>query len=244
MKFSVMKNAVKAYFKRDWTRQDLMDFGRISMHAYRSLNRVYLTFFCTMLSFTFGSFLHWIWEAGGPVTVISSVSSLLWLYITPPWRVRMRVLLLLHAVFNLGASSCLIIQHLTEMEQALALGLLVGSTIGIGTFWLVALITMERTEIYLGTLLYSNAVIIYGVCLYALDILDSHIAHWILVVYTLHAFFMGYLVVYSQEILYNARFGDIDFVNCTFTVFLHLPAIVVHAVRLCLGAKIQQHRRN
>lgn len=66
--------------------------------------------------------------------------------------------------------------------SSLALGLLVGSTIGIGTFWLVALITMERTEIYLGTLLYSNAVIIYGVCLYALDILDSHIAHWILVV--------------------------------------------------------------
>ncbi|XP_049384854.1 bax inhibitor 1-like [Solanum stenotomum] len=244
MKFSVMKNAVKAYFKRNWTRQDLMNSGKISMHAYRSLKRVYLTFFCAMLSFTFGSFLHWIWEAGGPVTVISSVASLLWLYITAPWRVRKRVLLLLYAVFNLGTSFGLIIQHLTEMEQALAFGLLVGSTIGIGTFWFVALITRERGEIYKGTLLYSGAIIFSGVCVYALDILDSHIAHWMLVVYTLHALFMGYLVVYSQEILYDARFGDIDFVNCTFTVFLHLPAIVVHAVRLCLGAEIQQHRRN
>ncbi|KAG5627064.1 hypothetical protein H5410_012282 [Solanum commersonii] len=128
--------------------------------------------------------------------------------------------------------------------SSLAFGLLVGSTIGIGTFWFVALITRERGEIYKGTLLYSGAIIFSCVCVYALDILDSHIAHWMLVVYTLHALFMVYLVVYSQEILYDARFGDIDFVNCTFTVFLHLPAIVVHAVRLCLGAEIQQHRRN
>lgn len=62
-------------------------------------------------------------------------------------------------------------------------------------------------------------------------------------VYIANALFMGYLVVYSQEILYNARFGDIDVVNCTLTVFFHLPAIVVHAARLYLAKKLSNTDR-
>ncbi|XP_015161268.1 bax inhibitor 1-like [Solanum tuberosum] len=71
-------NAVKAYFNRNWTREDLMNTGEISEYAYTSLTTVYLTLFCAMLSFTFGSFLQLIiWEVGGLFTVLSSVASLL-----------------------------------------------------------------------------------------------------------------------------------------------------------------------
>uniref|UniRef100_M1CPK6 Uncharacterized protein n=1 Tax=Solanum tuberosum TaxID=4113 RepID=M1CPK6_SOLTU len=52
--------------------------------------------------------------------------------------------------------------------------------------------------------------------------------------------FMGYLVIYSQEILYDANFGDIDFVNCTFTVFFHFPGIMIHATRLYLQGEQQE----
>ncbi|XP_055817583.1 bax inhibitor 1-like [Solanum dulcamara] len=244
MKFSVMKNAVKAYFNRNWRRQDMMDSGKMPEQAYTSLKKVYLTFFCAMLSFTFGSFLHFIGEAGGPFTVLFSVTSLFWLYITDPWRVRKRVRLLMFAVFNLGASFGLFTQYLIDIDQDLALSLLAGSTIGIGTLSFVALFTRERREIYMGCLLYSGALMFFSISVYALDILDSHTAHWMLKVYTAHALFLGYLVVYSQEILYDARLGEIDCVNCTLTVFFHLPAIVVHAARLYLGAEVEQHRQN
>lgn len=40
MKFSVMKNAVKAYFNRNWRRQDMMNSGKMPEHAYTSLKKV------------------------------------------------------------------------------------------------------------------------------------------------------------------------------------------------------------
>ncbi|KAH0727845.1 hypothetical protein KY285_004318 [Solanum tuberosum] len=36
----------------------------------------------------------------------------------------------------------------------------------------------------------------------------------------------------SQEILYDANFGDIGFVNCTFTIFYHFSSIMIHATKL------------
>ncbi|KAL3381056.1 hypothetical protein AABB24_001267 [Solanum stoloniferum] len=91
MKFSDMKlqamNSVRAYFVRSWTREDLMNTGEMTQHAYASLKRVYLTLFFAMWSFTSGSFSHWIWEAGGLFTILSSVASLLCLYFISPLRV-------------------------------------------------------------------------------------------------------------------------------------------------------------
>uniref|UniRef100_M1DXM4 Uncharacterized protein n=1 Tax=Solanum tuberosum TaxID=4113 RepID=M1DXM4_SOLTU len=52
--------------------------------------------------------------------------------------------------------------------------------------------------------------------------------------------FIGYFVLYSQEILYDARFGNINAVNRTLTIFFHLPAVVIHATRLCLRVKTQR----
>ncbi|XP_059310708.1 bax inhibitor 1-like, partial [Lycium ferocissimum] len=114
----------------------------------------------------------------------------------------------------------------------------------IGTFWFGAMLTRERSEIYIGCLLYSCILMFSSFFVKAFDILDSHTAHLMIKVYTVLTLFMGYYVVYSQEILYNARYGDVNFVNCTFTVFFHLPAIVVHAARVYLGAEIEQHRQN
>ncbi|KAF3637964.1 putative bax inhibitor 1-like [Capsicum annuum] len=223
MKFSGLKlRAANAYFIRNWRRQDLMNSGKMLQHAYQSLKKVYLTLFCAMLAFTFGSFLHLIWEAGGPFTVCSSVASLLWLYSIPPWRVK--------------AFACLL--------PSLVVSLLSGSSIGYGILWLGALLTQERKETYIGCMVYSSALILSSFVVDAFDILDSYTADWMLKVYTVHALFMGYLVVYSQEILYDARFEEIDFVNRTLTVLFHLPGILVHAARLILGAEIEQHRQN
>ncbi|TMW83905.1 hypothetical protein EJD97_000488 [Solanum chilense] len=57
---------------------------------------------------------------------------------------------------------------------------------------------------------------------------------------TMLTLFIGYLVLYSQEILYDARFGHINAVNRTLTIFFHLPAVVIHAARLCMHVKTQR----
>ncbi|XP_015168990.1 bax inhibitor 1-like [Solanum tuberosum] len=59
-------------------------------------------------------------------------------------------------------------------------------------------------------------------------------------IHTVLILFMGYLVIYSHEILYDANFGDIDFVICTFTVFYHFPGIMIHATRLYLQGEQQE----
>ncbi|KAH0651865.1 hypothetical protein KY289_031036 [Solanum tuberosum] len=101
-------------------------------------------------------------------------------------------------------------------------------------FWIYAITTRERSKIYIGCLPYCLVLMISGI---SFILLDGHTALWMMTI-----LFMGYLVIYSQEILYDANFGDINFVNCTFTVLLHLPGIVVHAARLYLqGAEIEQH---
>uniref|UniRef100_A0A494G9R6 Uncharacterized protein n=1 Tax=Solanum lycopersicum TaxID=4081 RepID=A0A494G9R6_SOLLC len=109
-------NAVKAYFNRNWTREDLVNTGEVSEYAYTSLTTVYLNLFCAMLNFTFGSFLHLIiWEVGGLFTVLSSVASLLWLYFASPLRVRLRLSLLMYAACTLGASFGLFTKYLFEI---------------------------------------------------------------------------------------------------------------------------------
>uniref|UniRef100_A0A3Q7FQ36 Alpha-N-acetylglucosaminidase C-terminal domain-containing protein n=1 Tax=Solanum lycopersicum TaxID=4081 RepID=A0A3Q7FQ36_SOLLC len=133
------------------------------------------------------------------------------------------------------------------------IGFLQGAAIVFGCFWCAAKVHRERSYIYI-TSLFSTCILI---------LLRFDVSQWTLKVrklcaynvftlclkrniyaYVLLALFMGYLVLYSQEILYNARFGEINFANCAFTIFFCLPAIVVHAVRLCLGANIEQHRQN
>ncbi|KAH0657147.1 hypothetical protein KY285_032029 [Solanum tuberosum] len=97
-----------------------------------------------------------------------------------------------------------------------------------------AIATRERSKIYIGCLPYCLVLMISGI---SFILLDGHTALWMMTI-----LFMGYLVIYSQEILHDANFGDINFVNCTFTVLFHLPGIVIHAARLYLqDAEIEQH---
>ncbi|XP_010325286.1 bax inhibitor 1-like isoform X1 [Solanum lycopersicum] len=240
MKFSDMKlqamNAVRAYFVRNWTREDLMNTGEMTQHAYASLKRVYLTLFFAMWSFTFGSYLHWIWEAGGRFTVLSSVASLLCLYLTSPSSVRTRVLLLMIAAFSIGASIGIFTKYFFEIDQELVFRLLAPPTLGIGFIWVGSTYTRERSAIYKGCLFYSCLLFYSTFNASNSEYIDSHTAHRMLKVCIVFALFMGYIVVYSQEILYDAHFGEINFVNRTLSIFFRLPGILVHTARLCLRA--------
>ncbi|KAG5627059.1 hypothetical protein H5410_012277 [Solanum commersonii] len=187
------------------------------------LFQVYLTLLCAMLSFTFGYYLHLFWEEVGPFTVLSSVASLLGLYFTLP--MAMRVLLLLCVPYLTSES-------IPWLLSSLVFSFLAGSIMGTGILWFGSLLSRERREIYMACLVHSYALMYSSFMLNALEVLDSHTAHWVLEVITVQALFLGYLVVYSQEMLYDAGFGEINFVDRTLTVFFHLPAIVVHAARL------------
>lgn len=79
----------------------------------------------------------------------------------------------------------------------------------------------------------------------AFILLETDTALWMITIHTLQIYFMAYLVIYSQEILYDADFRDINFVNFTFTVIFHLQGILIHATRLYLkDAEIAQHEQN
>ncbi|KAG5627066.1 hypothetical protein H5410_012284 [Solanum commersonii] len=233
MKFSDMKlqamNAVRAYFVRNWTIEDLMNSGEMTQHDYASLKRVYLTLLFAMWSFTSGSFSHWIWEVGGQFTVLSSVASLLCLYLISPLRVRTRVLLLMIAAFSNGASIGIFTKYFFKIDQDLVVSLLAPPTLGIGSIWSESLLTRERSEIYLACLFYSWAVMFSTFVATKSEFIDSQTAQWMLKVCIVFALFMGYVVVYSQEILYDAHFGEINSVNRTLTAFFRYRAL--NAVR-------------
>ncbi|XP_055824165.1 bax inhibitor 1-like isoform X2 [Solanum dulcamara] len=239
MNFSEAINAVKWYFNRNWNRDDMMNFDEIPDEVHRNLKKVYLTLFCAVLCSTFGSYLQWITIAGGQFTVLSYVTSLIMLYITPPGRVNTRFLLLMFVAYSFGASVSAFPNYLFEIKQRI----LAGITIGSGNLLYRATRTRERSEIYIGCLQYCCGLALYGIVFILLD--KSRTALWVINIHTLQILFMGYLVIYSQEIVYDANFGDINFVNCTFTVFFHLPGIVMHAARLYLqSAEIEQHEQN
>ncbi|XP_049364494.1 bax inhibitor 1-like [Solanum verrucosum] len=198
--------------------------------------KVYLTLFFAMLSFTSGSFSHWIWEAGGRFTILSSVASLLCLYFISPLGVRTRVLLLMIAAFSIGASVGIFTKYFFEIDQELVCRLLAPPTLGIGIIWFGSTFTRERSAIYMGSLFYSSLLFFSTFNASNSEYIDSHTAHRMLKVCIVFALFMGYLVVYSQEILYDAHFGEINFVNRTLSIFFRLPGILFHAARLCLVA--------
>ncbi|TMW83906.1 hypothetical protein EJD97_000489 [Solanum chilense] len=225
-------NAVKLYFNRNWTRKDMMSSAPITQHAHTNLQKVYLALLCAMSAAACGSYLHFIGEVGGLFTVLSSEASLLWLYHTPPWRLRKRVVLLMYTAFCFGASVGPFTKYFFKIDQSAVVRFLQGAASVFGCFWVAAKEEWERSQIYTSGLFYSLMYLLFG------------ISQWTLKACVLLPLFMVYLVVYSQEILYDARFGGIDFVNCTFTIFLHLPAIVVHAIRICLVVNIEQRRQN
>ncbi|XP_055817584.1 bax inhibitor 1-like [Solanum dulcamara] len=244
MKFSNMKNAVKAYFERNWNREDMVNPDEIPMHAHESLKKVYLTLFCAMLTATFGSFLHLIWEAGGLFTVLSSVASLLCLYLTSPWSVKTRVLMLMISTFSFGASVGIFTKYFFEIDQDFVVSLLAGAAIGFGTFWFGALLSRIRIILYIGCLLHSYVFMFSWFVIASDMIFIGHAAQWTLKVFAVLSLFMGYFVIYSQEILFNALSEDVNFVNCTFTVFFNLPAIVVHVARLELIEVTEHYRQS
>ncbi|KAL3381044.1 hypothetical protein AABB24_001261 [Solanum stoloniferum] len=227
-----MKNAVKAYFERTWNREDMTNPDEIPLRAHESLKRVYLTLFCAMLTATFGSILHLIWEAGGQFTVLSSVASLLCLYLTSPWSVKKRVLLLMIAAFSFGASIGIFTKYLFEIDQDIVVSILSAAAIGFGTFWFGALLSRLRAILYTGCLLHSHAFMLSWLVITSDMIFVGYSVQWTLKVFAVLAMFMGYFVIYSQEIVYNSLSEDVNFVNCTFTIFFNLPAIVVHVARL------------
>ncbi|XP_055824098.1 bax inhibitor 1-like [Solanum dulcamara] len=246
MNFSDMKiqaiNAVKWYFNRNWNIEDMMNSDEIPDEVLRTLKKVYLTLLCAMLCSTFGSFMHLISVAGGKFTVLSYVASLIWIYFTPPGRLNVRFLLLMLVAYSFGASVSAFTNYIFKVEQCYVLGLLAGITIGIGNFLLRAFLSSERSYIYIGTLRHCDVLIISAI---AFTLLDVHSALYMITIHIVQILFLGYLVIYSQEILYNANIGHINLVNCTFTVFFHLPGIVIHAARLYLqGAEIEQHEHN
>ncbi|MCD7446085.1 Bax inhibitor 1 [Datura stramonium] len=238
-------NAVKAYFNdRNWNREDMMNPDEIPLHAHKSLKKVYLTLFCALLSSTFGSYLHLIWEAGGLITDLSSVASLLCLYSISPWRVKRRVVLLMLAAFFFGASVGIYTKYFFEIDQSFVVSFLAGAAIGFGTFWFGAMLSRIRIILFIGCLLYSYAFMYLWFVIASDMIFVDHTVRWMRKVLSVLALFMGYFVIYSQEIVYNALSDDVNFVNCTFTVFFNLPAIVVHAVRLELIAQTEHYMQS
>ncbi|KAL3363726.1 hypothetical protein AABB24_012783 [Solanum stoloniferum] len=245
MNFSGMKlraiNGVKSYFNRTWNFDDMMNIDEIPHEVHTRLKKVYLTLFCAMLSSAFGSYLQWISIAGGKFTVLSCVASLIWIYFTPPGRLKTRVLLLMLAAYSFGASISAYINYLYKIEQCYVLKLLLGDTMVSGNFLYRATRTRERMKIYYSCLPYCFVLMISGIASILLD--SKSTSFWVINIHTQQMLFMAFLVIYSQEILFNANLGDIDFINCTFTAFFHLPGIVIHAAaRLYLqDAEIEQH---
>ncbi|XP_010325263.1 bax inhibitor 1-like isoform X1 [Solanum lycopersicum] len=239
-------NAVKAYFNRNWTREDLMNTGEVSAYAYRSLTMVYLSLFCFMLSFTLGSLLHSInREVGGLFTVLSSVASLLWLYFASSLRERLRLSLMLYAACTLGASFCLVTKNLFKVHPPFIVDLLEGSTSSFGVIWYgSSKYTRERREIYKACLTFSFSLICSSIFFHGIDMLNTHTVHWAFKVNTAQALLMVYLVIYSQDLLYNADIGEINSVDRALAFFFHSPGIVVHAARVCLTAENEQDRED
>ncbi|KAH0750487.1 hypothetical protein KY290_029719 [Solanum tuberosum] len=194
-------NAVRAYFNRNWTREDLMNFGEIPEIAYRGLKR-----FAEVIGVSYSLMCHaelYFW--------------ILLAFVLGRGRA-------VHSPFFCSKFTRALL-YITNGNES-------GSIMGIGILWFGSLLSRERREIYMACLVYSYALMYSSFIVNALDVLDSHTAHWVLEVTTVQALFLGYLVVYSQEMLYDAGFGEINYVDRTLTVFFHLPAIVVHAARL------------
>ncbi|XP_049414566.1 uncharacterized protein LOC125877262 [Solanum stenotomum] len=164
-------------------------------------------------------------------------------YIIPPGRVNTRFLLSMLAAYSFGASVNAFPNYLFEIKQRIVLRLLTGITIGSGNLLCRAITARKRSEIYRGCMKYCFVLPLYALVFIVLD--KSRSALLVIKIHTVQILFMGYLMIYSQEILYDADFGDINSVNCMLTVFFHLPGIVIHAARLYLqGAGIEQHEHN
>ncbi|KAL3380076.1 hypothetical protein AABB24_000611 [Solanum stoloniferum] len=181
-----------------------------------------------MLSFTSGSFSHWIWEAGGRFTILSSVASLLCLYFISPLGVRTRVLLLMIAevvsyivnllfmqrtrvlllmiaAFSIGASVGIFTKYFFEIDQELVCRLLAPPTLGIGIIWFGSTFTRERSAIYMGSLFYSSLLFFSTFNASNSEYIDSHTAHRMLKVCIVFALFMGYLVRSGGARIFNKR---------------------------------------
>ncbi|KAH0655994.1 hypothetical protein KY285_030876 [Solanum tuberosum] len=222
---------------RNRNRDDMMNFDEIPHQV-----QVDLTVCCAILSSTYGSFMQYILVAGGKLTVLSYVASLFWIYFTPPGRMNMRFLLTMLVTYSFGASVSASTIYLFKIKQDYVLRLWAAITVSTGNFLYRAIKAAERSEINFGFLKYCYIVMISGTVLIHLDI-DT--IFWFITIIAVQIVFMAYLMIYSQEILYDTNLGNLNFLNCAFTVLFHLPGIVIHAAILYLqGTEIELHEHN
>ncbi|KAM3323101.1 hypothetical protein P3S67_004252 [Capsicum chacoense] len=102
---------------------------------------------------------------------------------------------------------------------------------------------LTRRRSLFGRCLLVSDILMLVWLLIASDIFGGHTARWILLVYFVLVCYMGYFVVYSKEVMYDARFGDVDFVDRAFTHLFHLPAILGHYIPLRLAAVTENYKQ-
>uniref|UniRef100_M1DQC5 Uncharacterized protein n=1 Tax=Solanum tuberosum TaxID=4113 RepID=M1DQC5_SOLTU len=155
---------------------------------------------------------------------------------------NMRFLLTMLVAYSFGASISASTIYLFKIKQDYVLRLWAAITVSTGNFLYRAIKAAERSEINFGFLKYCYIVMISGTVLIHLDI-DT--TFWFKTIIAVQIVFMAYLMIYSQEILYDTNLGNLNFLNCAFTVLFHLPGIVIHAAILYLqGTEIELHEHN
>uniref|UniRef100_M1DQ28 Transmembrane protein n=1 Tax=Solanum tuberosum TaxID=4113 RepID=M1DQ28_SOLTU len=158
------------------------------------------------------------------------------------YKQNMRFLLKMLVAYSFGASVSVSTIYLLKIKQDYVLRLWAATTISTGHFLYRAIITAERSKINFGVLKSCYILMMSGT---AFIHLDMHTTFWFTVINNLPMVFMVYLMIYSQVMLYDANLGNINFLNCVFTVLFHLPAIVIYSARLYLqGKEIELHEHN
>ncbi|XP_015088657.1 bax inhibitor 1-like [Solanum pennellii] len=232
-------NAVRAYFNRGWRIDDMKNTGYLYPHAHKHLKYMYCTLFCALLSSTVGSSFHYIWNIGGLFTLLIASGTIFFLFTKPPSEIKKRVCLLITGAFFIGASIGPLTKYLFGIDQGFVINILACTTIDFGTFWVRSLLIRDRSLCNCWWLV----ILMFFWFAFASDIFGGHSARWMVQVWSLLALYMLFISVYSKEVMNDSLYGDVDYVNHACTNLFHLPAVMVHFVRVQVAAMLESFNR-
>lgn len=224
----------------------LLKFTDLDPRVQKHLTRVYATLTLALVVAALGTTANLVLHIGGWLTTLAAFGSLMWLVMTPatPANLNKRYGLLGAFAFCQGTAIGPLIGMALDVNPAIVLTAVLGTSLVFGCFSAAALTTRRRSYLFLGGYL-SSAITGFMALRLASWAFGGSVFAFNMELYIGLLVFAGYVLFDTQLIVERCAAGSTDHVKHALDLFVDFMAILVRVLIILMknNEKREQERR-
>ncbi|XP_071511986.1 probable Bax inhibitor 1 [Diadema antillarum] len=224
----------------------LFQFSQLSKDCQSHLKRVYSCLAMCMMAAAAGSYVNVVLQflQSQFLTAIATFGLLLWLRVTPQTHDNngKRLSILLGFAFCMGISMGPLLSVVADIDPAIITTAFMATTVVFVCFSLAALMSQQRTMLFLGGPLMSGLSIMFFMSLINIFFGSTRILQMAL--YMGVVIFSGFILFDTQLIVEKHSHGDDDFIWHSVDLFLDFINLFRHILVILAQNNENKNRRN